>query len=66
MTLLTIQIPDKDAEIVKKILEKFNVKILADKEKTPNKLTAKTIEEARKRENLSAPIKDINSFMKSL
>lgn len=64
MTPLTIQIPDQDAETVKKVLEKFNVKIVSGYE--PNALTAKTIEDAKQGLGIDKPIKNIHSFLTSL
>jgi hypothetical protein len=64
MTTLTIQIPDKDAEIVKKVLEKFKVKIISST--TPNALTQKTIIEAQKGKGLGKPIENVKAFMDSL
>jgi len=69
MTQVTIQIPDKDTDLVLQLLEKLNVTIVASEEKSenvPNQLTAQVIEDARKRKGLDEPIKDVKSFMSSL
>nr|MBC7611743.1 hypothetical protein [Pseudopedobacter sp.] len=66
MTTLTIQIPDAETELVKKVLEKFNVKIVSTDQKTPNKLTVKTIEDAKNGIGIDEPIKNIRSFLTSL
>ncbi|TZF81846.1 hypothetical protein FW774_17485 [Pedobacter sp. BS3] len=70
METLTIQIPDKDAGVIKEVLKRFNVKIVkATKagfaEYIPNELTKKTIEDAHKGMSLGQPIKDIKSFVTS-
>ena len=72
METLIINVPEKKSALVKQLLKELGVKINSqsseDKEDDfiPNKLTAKTIEDAHKSIGLSEPIKDIKSFVNSL
>jgi hypothetical protein len=73
METLTINIPDKKSTLVKQLLKELGVTIVAEpaKENTkatsiPNKLTAKTIEDARNGIGLGKPIKNIKDFIESL
>jgi hypothetical protein len=70
METLVINIPDKKSALVKQLLKELGVTIDSDaivkSYKTPNKLTAKTIEDAHNGISLSKPINDINAFVNSL
>ncbi|MCD0489081.1 hypothetical protein LPB86_12645 [Pedobacter sp. MC2016-14] len=66
METLTIQIPDKEATVLKEILKKFNVKIINATNRTPNALTVKTIHNAHNGIELNEPIKNIRSFIDSI
>ncbi len=66
MTTLIIQIEDNEINFLKKILRKMNVKIVSEADTLPNKLTRKTIEDARKGKGLGEPIADIDEFMDSI
>ena len=66
MTTLTIQIEESEKAFLKKVLRKMNIKILAESDHTPNKLTKKTIDESRIGKNLGKPIENIKEFMDSI
>ncbi|HET8828307.1 MAG TPA: hypothetical protein VFM79_03150 [Pelobium sp.] len=66
MTTLTIQIEETEKEFLKKVLRKLNVKILDESDHIPNKLTQKTIDDARKGKGLAEPITNIKEFMGSI
>ena len=66
MTTLTIQIEDGEKDFLKKVLKKLNVKILDEKNRVPNKLTQKTIDDARLGIGLSEPITNVREFMDSI
>nr|WP_294900619.1 hypothetical protein [uncultured Pedobacter sp.] len=66
MTTLTIEIEEKEKEFLKKVLKRMNVKILAETNATPNKLTQKTINDAKLGKGLSQPISNVKEFMKSI
>ena len=70
METLVIKVPEKKSALVKQLLIELGVKIdptsTTYTKSTPNKTTAKTIEDAHKGIGLNEPIKDIRSFVKSL
>ena len=70
METLIINVPEKKSALVKQLLKELGVKINSQppelNNSTPNKLTAKTIDDAHKSIGLNEPIKDIKSFIKSL
>ncbi|MBK0384040.1 hypothetical protein I5M32_13810 [Pedobacter sp. SD-b] len=66
MTTLTIQIDDQEKDSLKKVLRKMNVEILNETNLIPNKITQKTIEQARKGKGLGKVITDIDEFMDSI
>ncbi len=70
METLIINVPEKKSALVKQLLKELGVKINSQSSEfinsTPNKLTAKTIDDAHKSIGLNEPIKDIKSFIKSL
>lgn len=47
MTTLTVQIPDKKADLAKQILEELGAKIIIDAEKVPNDETKKAMMELK-------------------
>jgi len=68
MESILIKPKDKaELRLITEILQKMNIsaEILQDIH-MPNELTVKTIEDARKGEGLSAPIKNIKDFIGSL
>ncbi|MEO8886736.1 MAG: hypothetical protein ABI367_11780 [Mucilaginibacter sp.] len=72
METLIINVPEKKSALVKQLLKELGVKYnsqsseAANDNPIPNKLTAKTIDNAHKSIGLNEPIKDIKSFIKSL
>ena len=66
MTTLTIQIEDAEKDFLKKVLRKMNVKILDETDHTPNKITQKTIDDAKLGKGLSVPITNVREFLKSI
>jgi len=73
METLVINIPDKKIALVKELLKELGVSIseapkasTQKKTNAPNKLTAKTIEDAHKGIGLSEPVENIRDFIKSL
>jgi len=64
ITILTIEIPDKETKIVKEILKKFKVKIVkTEKAHKPNALTIKTIKEAQNGFGIEGPIENVRTFI---
>lgn len=66
METLVISVPAKKSAFVKQLLTELGVSIEPKTIKTPNALTVKTIEDARKGKGLGKPIKNIKSFIDSL
>ncbi len=66
MTTLTIQFEAKEKEFLKKVLRKMNIKILVETDHIPNKLTQKTLDNARLGKGLGKPIVNIKKFMDSI
>jgi antitoxin component of RelBE/YafQ-DinJ toxin-antitoxin module len=69
METLVINIPDKKKALVKKLLKELGVTISKNqpkKSKSPNALTAKTIDDARNGIGLEGPVHNISDFLKSI
>lgn len=72
MEKFVIQIPNNKVSLVTQLLSELGVHIRKDSgnndidSKTPNRLTAKTIEEAKQGKNLSEPITDVTAFLESI
>ena len=70
MTTLTIQVPDKKANLIKQLLKELDVKIVTptnegcDLDHTPNAETIKAIEDARK--GKTKRITDLKAFFDSI
>jgi len=72
METLVINAPDKKSALVKQLLKELGVTIDTNaviktaKASNPNKVTAKTIEDAHKGIGLGKPINNIDDFVRSL
>ena len=72
METLVINIPEKKSALVKQLLKELGVTIdkkavvKTSKSRTPNALTMKTIDEARKGFGIAGPVKDIKDYVNSL